>query len=76
MAIIDVYKCNKCGAVYPSDYFEQYGRKYGKGIGRPPVCEALSSKYHRPLVIDKKQASPGRLPSQCLQGADVSHNCG
>ena len=49
MAMIDVYKCNKCGAVYPDDYYEEYGRKYGKGLGRPPVCEALSSKYDRPL---------------------------
>jgi len=49
MATINVYRCNKCGAVYPDDYYENYGRRYGKGLGRPPVCEALSSKYDRPL---------------------------
>ena len=68
MAIIDVYKCNKCGAVYPSDYFEQYGRKYGKGIGRPPVCEALSSKYHRPLVIDKNKPHLAAFPLNVCKG--------
>jgi phytoene dehydrogenase-like protein len=39
-------QCQTCGTVFPADYFEQWGRRYGHGLGRLPVCEALSSNYN------------------------------
>lgn len=47
---IRVVRCDRCGLCYPSDYFEQWGRKYGRGLGKNPVCEGLASNYSRPVL--------------------------
>jgi hypothetical protein len=58
MANIEFVKCQRCGAVFPGDYQDQWGRKYGRGLGREPKCEALSSKYHRPIARPKSGFLP------------------
>ena len=45
---VRVARCDRCGLCYPDDYFTQWGRKYGRGLGIKPVCEGLASKYNRP----------------------------
>jgi len=45
-----VIRCNKCGLCYPEDYIQEFGRKYGRGLGKTAVCEGLSSNYHRPIM--------------------------
>jgi len=45
MAKIRFYQCTKCETIYPPDYMENWGRKYGKGLGSSPCCEALTSNY-------------------------------
>jgi hypothetical protein len=39
------YQCSSTGLYYPADYFEQWGRKYGVGLGPVPCSEAWESCY-------------------------------
>jgi hypothetical protein len=43
--MVRAVRCNSCGLVYPEDYFQEWGRKYGIGLGPAPVCEGLQSDY-------------------------------
>lgn len=42
------YMCTSTGLYYPEDYIEQWGRKYGIGLGPHPVSEAWESDYEIP----------------------------
>jgi len=44
------FRCSRTGLLYPEDYVEEWGRKYGIGLGSVPVSEALVNDYHRPPV--------------------------
>lgn len=39
------YKCASTGLLFPGDYIEEWGRKYGIGLGPNPCSEALESCY-------------------------------
>ncbi len=68
MAQVTVYKCNKCGSIYPSDYFEQWGRIYGIGQGKDPVCEALNSCYQQKIVVDINRPEKSMYPLENCGG--------
>lgn len=42
---VRVVRCNSCGLVFDEDYYQEWGRKYGIGLGPVPVCEGLQSDY-------------------------------
>ena len=44
------FRCSRTGMCYPDDYVEQWGRKYGIGLGPTPVSEALVSEYNGPIA--------------------------
>lgn len=44
------FRCSRTGMLYPDDYIEQWGKKYGIGLGSIPVSEALVNVYDSPLV--------------------------
>lgn len=44
------FRCSRTGLLYPSDYVEEWGRKYGIGLGPVPVSEALVNMYMSPLI--------------------------
>lgn len=67
MATTKFAVCNRCGSVYPADYFSEWGRKYGHGLGSSPVCEALDSRYDVPPV------APALEPSRAMHPVG---NCG
>ena len=71
MSKINVYKCNKCGSIYPADYFEQWGRKYGIGLGLQPVCEACNSDYASGLAINPKQPEKASFPLENCRGTMI-----
>lgn len=54
-------QCQACGTVYPADYFEKWGVKYGHQLGRTPVCEALSSDYNLEPIYPKNPPQPERM---------------
>jgi hypothetical protein len=39
------YQCASTGLYFPADYIEQWGRKYGIGLGPTPCSEAWESCY-------------------------------
>jgi hypothetical protein len=45
MATVKAYRCNRTGLMFPADYVEQWGIKYGIGLGCKPVSEALVNDY-------------------------------
>ena len=44
------FRCARTALLYPSDYIEQWGKRYGVGLGPEPVSEALVNNYHLPIV--------------------------
>lgn len=46
MATVQAFKCMRTGLLFPADYVEQWGRKYGIGLGDVPVSEALTNNYY------------------------------
>jgi len=68
MTNIKVCKCNKCGTVYPADYFENWGRDYGIGQGSTPVCEALNSRYDTGLAVDMRHPEKAGYPLENCGG--------
>lgn len=64
-----VYKCNRCGCIYPADYFEAWGTKYGSGLGREPVCEALTSNYASGFHPNHKHPERSMFPVANCRGS-------
>lgn len=56
MATKRAFRCARTGLYYPADYIEEWGKKYGIGLGPVPVSEALVNDYHRPIVSDPKKS--------------------
>lgn len=42
---MQAYQCLRTGVMFPEDYFEGWGTKYGIGLGPVPVSEALTNNY-------------------------------
>lgn len=42
---MQAYQCLRTGVMFPEDYFEEWGIKYGIGLGPVPVSEALTNNY-------------------------------
>lgn len=53
MAKVKAFRCSRTGLFYPSDYVEQWGRKYGRGLGTVPVSEAVVNMYRRKPVYGR-----------------------
>lgn len=51
-----VYVCARTNIVFPPDYVEEWGRKYGHGFGPVPVSEGLVNDYWLPVVGDGESA--------------------
>jgi hypothetical protein len=56
------FRCARTGMLYPADYVEQWGRKYGIGLGPVPVSEALVNCYHSPLIHNTTDPSQTMYP--------------
>jgi len=47
------FRCARTGLLFPGDYIEQWGKKYGIGLGSEPVSEALVNMYEFPIARHK-----------------------
>lgn len=56
------FRCARTGMLYPSDYVEQWGRRYGIGLGTVPVSEALTNEYQSPLVPNNERPLDTMFP--------------
>lgn len=51
------FRCSRTGVFFPADYVEEWGRKYGIGLGPVPVSEALVNDYmSKPVVSPEGKA--------------------
>ncbi len=52
------YECSSTGLLFPGDYIEEWGRKYGIGLGPMPVSECWESNYElAPATPDRNTRS-------------------
>lgn len=56
------FRCSRTGMLYPDDYVEQWGRKYGICLGPVPVSEALVNEYHSPLIRNESDPAQTMYP--------------
>lgn len=65
------FRCSRTGLLYPADYIEGWGTKYGIGLGPVPISEALVNDYHRPVVGEGSSAMHGlsvaRAQMDCVE---------
>lgn len=47
------FQCSRTGVLFPSDYVEEWGRKYGIGLGSVPISEALVNDYQGDIAHAK-----------------------
>jgi hypothetical protein len=50
MAKVKGFQCLRTGLFFPEDYVENWGKKYGLGLGPVPISEALINDYTRDPV--------------------------
>lgn len=49
------FRCSRTGLFFPGDYVEEWGRRYGIGLGPTPISEALVNDYHRKVCEDGEE---------------------
>lgn len=63
------FMCLRTKVVFPEDYVEEWGRKYGIGLGPTPVSEALVNCYHD--TVDLKAHPDKRMHSLAVCKAPI-----
>jgi len=59
--MVTLFRCAGSGLFFPPDYVEQWGRKYGKGLGPRVVSEVMETDWQRPCAIPKNLRSPDQV---------------
>jgi hypothetical protein len=57
--------------MFPSDYVEEWGRKYGIGLGPVPVSEALVNDYDKPVVVSATDGTAMHPLGVCRAQVDL-----
>jgi hypothetical protein len=65
------FRCARTGMLYPSDYVEKWGQKYGIGLGPEPISEALTNQYLMPIANGKDSAHTMRPVGVCRAQVDL-----
>lgn len=63
------FRCSRTGLYFPEDYVEEWGKKYGHGLGPDPVSECLVNDYHHP--VNHKNSPPMHPVSVCKAQVDL-----
>lgn len=58
---MNAFRCSRTGMFFPSDYVENWGKRYGIGLGPVPVSECLTNRYDLPIA-EAKDASQTMHP--------------
>jgi hypothetical protein len=69
--MVKAFRCSRTGMMYPEDYVEQWGRKYGVGMGSTPISEALCNHYHDPVAEGKGSDSTMHPVGLCRSQVDL-----
>lgn len=67
MAKIWAYRCARTKLYYPDDYVEQWGRKYGIGMGPVPLSEAMVIDYDGKFVVNERDAALSMHATGCCR---------
>jgi len=65
------FRCARTGLLYPADYVENWGRKYGIGLGPEPVSEALVNNYGGDIAINRDNMLSMRPVAVCKAQVDL-----
>ena len=65
------FRCSRTGVLFPPDYVEQWGRKYGVGLGPVPVSEALVNNYDAPIAEDRTNTRTMHPVGTCHAQVDL-----
>ena len=61
------FRCSRTGVLFPADYVEMWGVKYGRGLGPVPVSEALVNEYSRPVTAAESRENEAMHPVSCCR---------
>jgi len=59
---MNAFRCSRTGVLFPGDYVELWGVRYGIGLGPSPVSEALTNDYSMDPVGNNAAGSPAMHP--------------
>lgn len=66
------FRCSRTGMLFPADYIEQWGKKYGIGLGSTPISEALVNCYESPLIRNEEHPELTMYPiATCRAQVDL-----
>ena len=68
---MNAFRCSRTGVLYPADYVEEWGRKYGIGLGPVPVSEALTNTYDAPVAEAKADMRTMHPVAVCQAQVDL-----
>lgn len=70
--MVFAFRCSRTGLYFPSDYVENWGTKYGQGLGPKPISEALVNEYGAPVCKSTSRPDRSMHPtSPCLAQVDL-----
>lgn len=56
------FRCSRTGVLFPPDYVEQWGRRYGIGLGSTPISEALVNCYESGIGANPRDPMLSMFP--------------
>jgi len=59
--MVTLFRCAGSGLFFPADYVQQWGRKYGLGLGPRVVSEVMETAWQRPCAIPKNLRTPDQV---------------
>lgn len=65
------FRCARTGLYFPADYVEEWGRKYGIGLGPEPISEALTNRYDIPIAESRDDDTTMHPVGVCRAQVDL-----
>lgn len=65
------FRCARTGLYFPADYVEEWGRKYGIGLGPEPISEALTNRYDIPIAESRDDDTTMHPVGVCRSQVDL-----
>ena len=65
---VQLFRCAGSGLFFPGDYLNEWGRKYGHGLGRTPVSECLETDWYREVAQPDNLLNEEQIMYPIMQG--------
>lgn len=63
-----LFRCAGSGLYFPGNYVEQWGRKYGIGLGPNVLSECLETDWNAPCAVPENLRTPEQIMFPVKQG--------